>query len=1011
MRVILKVQNKIKLLSLIFVILPFLLNAQQLNKKSITGQVKDKNGETLIGVAVLVKSGSEATVTDIDGNFTLQAKEGDILIFRSISYSTKEVVVTPSSNYEVVLEDDVIALSDVVVVGYGTTKKQSLSSSVASLQPRDLNSGAITDVGRLLQGKVAGLNITASGDPNRPAAIVLRGASTINSPSGPFYVIDGVPGGDISLVAPADIASIDILKDAAATAIYGNRAAAGVIMVTTKKGRKGQTQVTYNGFAGVENVSSRLNLMDASQHRAYLASQGLSYNPIDDLGADTNWQDAVMRSSALSHNHNISFSGGNENSTYAASLNYVNKEGIMKGSSQERIIARLNLDQKAFNDKVKFSLNVANSQTNGNLVPLLNTVLEQVSNHLPVSPVFTENGAWFENYNIPGYFNPVALIDNAKHTNNLNSLLASFNTEVKLPFGLTYNLLLSQQKLTSKSQQYYNSYFGNYSASQFFTNPDPGLGGASLVGNLFGINGSAYKSIYERTQNNLETFVNWDKTFGAHNFNAVLGYSWINTISNDGIESSSTNFPSDFTGFNNFALGNPYGLSNFRINLAGGLEERLLISDFARVNYGYDDKYLIQASIRRDGGSVFGANYQWGYFPSVGAAWRITKEKFMANQNLLSDLKLRMSYGVTGNSEGISQYDAQLIYGITGTYYDNGKQENAYGPIKAPNPNLRWEKTATANIGLDFSFKKNVVSGSIDLYDKSTNDMIFNNVNLSRSLIPGGSILANGGSISNRGVEVLLNVMPVLTDNFSWTTTLNLAANKNEITNLSTEFSNSDSLLYTRPRGSGQTGATLQILKVGYPIGQFFSFDYEGKNAAGLSQFRKKDESITTVPLNGSDYFFLGNAQPKLLVGWSNSIMYKQFDFNVFFRGVFGNQIFNVTKANLFYTPNAATSNLSADLTAEDKVGDARNSFFSNRFIERGDYVRLDNATLGYTVSSKIKGINSLRFYLTGENLMTITGYSGIDPEINQGGIAPGVDNNNFFPKTRVMMFGINASF
>ncbi len=1011
MRVILKVQNKIKLLSLIFVILPFLLNAQQLNKKSITGQVKDKNGETLIGVVVLVKSGSEATVTDIDGNFTLQAKEGDILIFRSISYSTKEVVVTPSSNYEVVLEDDVIALSDVVVVGYGTTKKQSLSSSVASLQPRDLNSGAITDVGRLLQGKVAGLNITASGDPNRPAAIVLRGASTINSPSGPFYVIDGVPGGDISLVAPADIASIDILKDAAATAIYGNRAAAGVIMVTTKKGRKGQTQVTYNGFAGVENVSSRLNLMDASQHRAYLASQGLSYNPIDDLGADTNWQDAVMRSSALSHNHNISFSGGNENSTYAASLNYVNKEGIMKGSSQERIIARLNLDQKAFNDKVKFSLNVSNSQTNGNLVPLLNTVLEQVSNHLPVSPVFTENGTWFENYNIPGYFNPVALIDNAKHTNNLNSLLASFNTEVKLPFGLTYNLLLSQQKLTSKSQQYYNSYFGNYSASQFFTNPDPGLGGASLVGNLFGINGSAYKSIYERTQNNLETFVNWDKTFGAHNFNAVLGYSWINTISNDGIESSSTNFPSDFTGFNNFALGNPYGLSNFRINLAGGLEERLLISDFARVNYGYDDKYLIQASIRRDGGSVFGANYQWGYFPSVGAAWRITKEKFMANQNLLSDLKLRMSYGVTGNSEGISQYDAQLIYGITGTYYDNGKQENAYGPIKAPNPNLRWEKTATANIGLDFSFKKNVVSGSIDLYDKSTNDMIFNNVNLSRSLIPGGSILANGGSISNRGVEVLLNVMPVLTDNFSWTTTLNLAANKNEITNLSTEFSNSDSLLYTRPRGSGQTGATLQILKVGYPIGQFFSFDYEGKNAAGLSQFRKKDESITTVPLNGSDYFFLGNAQPKLLVGWSNSIMYKQFDFNVFFRGVFGNQIFNVTKANLFYTPNAATSNLSADLTAEDKVGDARNSFFSNRFIERGDYVRLDNATLGYTVSSKIKGINSLRFYLTGENLMTITGYSGIDPEINQGGIAPGVDNNNFFPKTRVMMFGINASF
>ena len=888
--------------------------------------------------------------------------------------------------------------------------RKNLSSAITTIKPDEFNSGAITDIGRLLQGKVPGLNISSSGDPNKTAAVVLRGASTINSPSGPFYVIDGVPGGDISLIAPADIASVDILKDAAATAIYGNRASAGVIMVTTKKGRKGQSQVSYNGFVGIEKVSSNLNLMDAAQHRAYVASQGLTYNPVDDLGANTDWLSAVLRNQAVSHNHNLSFSGGGEHSTYSASINYVKKEGIMNYSNQERVIVRLNIEQMALNDKVKFGINVTNSRTKADLVPLQNTVLEQVSSHLPVSPVYNANGVWFENPNIPGYFNPVAITDNAQNRSNYNNLIASFNTEVKLPFGLTYNLLLSQQNLETISQEYYNSYFGNYSASQFYSNPDPGFGGASLVGNLFGVNGSAYKSAYQNKQSNIESFLTWNKKYGDHNINAVVGYSWINTTSRDGIESSSTNFPSDFTGYNNFALGNPYGLSNFRISLAGGLEEKRLISDFARVNYNFNDKYLVQASIRRDGGSVFGANYQWGYFPSVGLAWRVTNEEFMDNQQIFRDLKFRASYGVTGNANGLSQYDAKLIYGITGTYYNNGVQDNAYGPIKAPNPDLRWETTSTANLGLDFTILKGVLTGSLDVYDKRTKDMIFQ-YSVSPSLVPGGSISANGGSISNKGIELMLNATPVRNKVFSWTTTMNLASNKNEITSLTNPYSSGDSILYARPRGQGQTGATLQILKVGKPIGQFFSFDYQGKTDAGLSQFRKKDGTITGAPLNGTDYFYVGNAQPKLLLGWSNSLNYKNFDFNVFFRGVFGNKIFNVTRANLSFTPNATTSNLSSYLTSNDKFSDARNSYYSTRYIESGNYVRLDNATLGYNIKSKIKGVNNIRVYVTGENLLTITKYTGIDPEVNQGGIAPGVDNNNFYPKTTVVMFGLNVSF
>lgn len=992
-----------------FLLLPCLLFAQS---TEVTGTVTDNSGKPVPGATILNKSTKLSVGSTAEGKFSIKAQKGNVLVITAVSFADKEITVGDTRVYNVTLEASAAAMGEVVVIGYGKSSRRTLTSAITTLKPEDLNRGSITDVGRLLQGKVPGLNISANGDPNRRAAIVLRGVSTINSPGGPFFVIDGVPGADISLVAPDDIASIDILKDAAATAIYGNRAASGVIMVTTKKGRKGSAVVTYSGFAGTETVSSRLNLMDADQHRAYLKSQGLSYNPIDDKGANTNWQDAVMRPRALSHNHNLSISGGGDHGSYSASLNYINKEGIMLRSNQERIIARLNIEQLALNDKLKFNINVSNSRTNADLVPLQNTVLEQVTYRLPVSPIYNADGTWFENFNIPGYFNPVGLIDNAQDDNQQNNLIASLNTELKLPFGLTYTLFLSHQNLSSTSRRFFSSYYNLYGSSQFYTNPDPGLGvGTSLVGNLFGNGGAAYRNAYQTRQNNLETFLTWDRSFGEHKLNAVFGFNWLNDISGDGIESSSTNFPSDFISYNNFNLGNPYAISNFRIALAGGFSEKRLISDFARLNYNFSDKYLLQASIRRDGSSVFGANYRWGYFPSVGAAWRIINEGFMSKQKLFSDLKFRASYGVTGNSEGIGPFNSKLVYGITGTYFNNGIQDNSYGPLQGANPDLRWERTSTANLGLDFTMLDGVISGSVDVYDKRTRDMLFRYA-VSPALVPGGSIWANGGSISNKGVELQLNIQPIRTKDFNWTTSFNLAHNRNEITSLKNPFSLGDSIRYVNPRGSGQTGATLQILKVGKPIGQFFSFMYEGKTANGMSQFRKKDGTFSTTVLNGTDYHYVGDAQPTVLVGWNNSFRYRQFDLNVFFRGVFGNEIFNVSRANLSYTPNASVNNLSSFVTDQDKVGDAANSFFSNRYIESGNYVRLDNASIGYNVPvTNIKNIRNLRFYLTGENLWTITNYTGIDPEINQGGVAPGVDNNVFYPKTTSLMFGVNVSF
>ncbi|NOT93280.1 SusC/RagA family TonB-linked outer membrane protein [Ferruginibacter sp.] len=997
---------------LLLFVLPSTIMAQT---KSVTGVVKNSKGDPLSNVTVTVKGSRAGVATAADGTFTISVAQGATLLFTSVNFEASEIRVGAGNNYNVVLADKQTVLTDVVVVGYGKSSRKNLSSAVTTIRPEELNKGAIGDVGQLLQGKVAGLNITSSGDPNRPAAVILRGASTVNSPGDPFYVIDGIPGADIAAVAPDDIASIEVLKDAAAAAIYGNRASSGVIMVSTKRGRKGQSSVSYNGYVGVEKVSNSLDLMDAAGLRAYLMANSVAFSPNDDKGADTDWQSAIQNSSAISHNHNLSFTGSGEHSTYSASLNYFDKEGILQKSHLKRLNARLSFEQTALNDKVKFGMNVLSKTSNANYTPLQNIVLLQAARHSPVSPIKNADGTYFENLNTTGYFNPLAIIDNAQDDTKYTTLIGGFTLEVKLPFNLQYNTNLFYQKTTSLHGEFYSSYYGKYPTSNFYNNPDPGIGIAhTLIGGLFGTSGSALRSTFNNTTKTIESYLTWNKKIKKHSINAVAGYSWQQNIYGEGFQTSSTNFPADNLGYSNLVLGNPYAVASYRINLGNDLTygETRLISDFFRVNYNFDDKYLLQASVRRDGSSVFGANNFWGYFPSVGAAWRISQESFMQNQNIFTDLKLRASYGVTGNSGGIGAYTAKLVYGITGTYYNNGVQAAAYGPIQGSNPDLRWEKTATTNIGLDFTVLKGKLSGSIDWYDKNTTDMLFN-YSVSASLVPGGRIWANGGSINNKGIELSLTATPVSTTNFRWISTLNLAHNKNLITSLQGPYNSGDSIRYSDPEGPGQTNSTLQLLKVGYPLGQFFTLSYAGKDANGISQFNKRNGTVTTgatAPGIGTDYWYMGDAQPKLLMGWSNTLKYKRFDLNVFFRGVFGNKIFNATRADLSYVTAAAQNNILTS-AADDKVTDTKNSFYSNRYIESGTYVRLDNATLAYSIASPIKYVNNIRVYTSVNNLFTITKYKGIDPEISQGGVAPGIDYNNFYPKTRTILLGVNVSF
>lgn len=978
----------------------------------VKGKVTDEKNAGLPGVTIQVKGKNVTASTDGSGGFTINADETAVLIFSYVGFETQEIKVGNQTSLSVVLHEKKEALTDVVVVGYGRQSKKLLATAVTNVRPEDMNKGAIADVGQLLQGKVAGLNITASGNPNANAAVIMRGASTINSPQGPFYVIDGIPGADINAVAPDDIESIDVLKDAAATAIYGNRASNGVIMVSTKKGKQGGLQAAYNGYIGFESISNGLKLMDADQLRAYSAKNNFTISDNDDKGANTDWMDAISKGTALSHNHNLSFSGGTAKSRYSASLNYLNKDGIILQSNLERVIGRLSAEHHALNDHLVFGINLMSSNSKASNVPMQNMVFQQAVKYNPTSPVYNADGTYFENLNTPGYFNPVAIIKNATDDTKYNTLQGNFTTEAKLPFGFTYNLNLMYQKGSSLHGEYYNSYYSDhYNTGQFYTNGDPG-GGRGLRN--FYSDGLAYRNYYQNTSKTLESYLTWNKQFGEHSVKAVLGYSWQKNTSGDGVQASQTNFISDYTSYYNLGLGNYQTVNGFAVDFGGTVyQETKFISDFFRLNYDFKQKYLLQASIRRDGSSIFGANNQWGYFPSVGLAWRIAQEDFLKNSNVISDLKLRVSYGETGNAFGLGAYSAQQLYTKTGTYYNNGVFASSFSTTQGTNPDLKWEVTSTKNIGLDYSLWKGKVSGALEFYEKMTSGMIFG-YRVSQTIDPSGYVIMNVGKLRNRGVELTVNVNAINHKNFKWNTTLNLATNQNKILDLTGPEKygvNADSTLYTQIDGPGTTGSLLQIFAVGGPLGQFYSFNYVGKDATtGNSLFLKKDGTETTAPAIQTDYYPLGSPHPKLIYGWANNFSYKNFDLNIFIRGVIGNKIFNATRADLSYVITAGSTNLTTYATDDAKT-DTKNNNYSSRYVEDGSYLRFDNATLGYRFKMNNPYVSQLRFYATINNAFVVTKYKGIDPEINQGGASLGVDYNSFYPKTRTLLVGVSVGF
>jgi iron complex outermembrane receptor protein len=962
---------------------------------TIKGIVTDENNAPLPGVTVSIKGTSTGTITNPNGAYTIVTKgPGDVILFTLMGSLPKEIIVGDKKVINVTLVTDTKQLKDVVVIGYGTASKKDVTGSITTIKSEEFNQGVLTTPAELLQGKVAGLNVTKSGDPNAAPAVVLRGPSTIRTTGGamePFYVIDGVPGASIDLLAPSDIESIDVLKDAAATAIYGARASNGVIIVTTKRAKPGQTRLTYNAYVAMEEVSKQIDMLTGDELRAYLKKNGQTLAPgVDDDGSNTNWQKLAERK-GYSHNHNVAFGGSNANTEYGGSFNYLKNDGILKNTSLERTTVRGYITQRFFDNRFRLGLTVTNSHTKSNDI-VQSQVLPAMLFYLPTVSPFNPDGTYKENFTRTGSgtLNPLSLIDNNFIKTDDNKTLITGLAQVDIIKGLKYTLSLSSQR----NQNNYNSYYNHASG---------------LAVNL---NGMATRRAYMNTSAVLESYFNYDKTFGANTIKLLAGYTFQQDRTNDGFGLSTQNFSNDALTYNNIFLSNPSNLSQIVFD-NNPISTLRLISYYGRVQYSYADKYLFMASLRNDGSSAFGINNRWGYFPAVSAGWNIASENFMKNIPQITVLKLRAGYGVSGNSAGFNAFTSLLIYGTpagNSKFLYNGNVTNAIGPVRNDNPDLKWEATATTNIGLDFGILKDRISGSVDYYIKKTSDLIYDQYNVSTTQYFVPTYTANVGSIKNSGIEVAISATPIKSRGFTWRTNFNVAHNKNVIDKLSNDRFAIDYIQTAQLGGKGQSGNYSQIIQPGDALGTFKLWHYVGKNDKGESTFQKADGSIVATQPLTTDMRIAGNAQPKLIYGWSNNFYYKNFDLNFLVRGVLGNKILNATLANLNNPTDSKLQNI-PQFTTNESYKDLFGYLISDRFIESGSYLRMDNLTLGYTLKPHTQAVKSLRFFATANNLFVITKYRGIDPEINIGGVTPGIDNNNFYPKTRTFILGLSASF
>ena len=981
-----------KHLFLLLTLLSFSLTA--LAQQKVTGKVKDSSGEPVIGASVVVKGNNTmGTITDFDGNFMLDVPAKSVLVISYIGYVTQEIPTAGKNSLEIVLKEDTKTLDEVVVIGYGTQRKGDVTSSVASVKADNFVKGAVKDVGQLIQGKVAGLAITnPNGDPTGSTQIRLRGTNTIGGANtAPLVLIDGIPG-ELGTVAPEDVESVDVLKDGSAAAIYGTRGTNGVILITTKQAKGVDiNQVEYNGYVSTSLIAKKLDMLNADEFRTLYPDQ--------DHGADTDWIDEISRT-PVSHVHNLSLMGGNSKTNYIANLNYASRQGIMKKSDFESFQGRIEVTHRMFDDKLKLKFglfgkkNQMESTTNGG--SFRGWVYGQATRRNPTDPVRNEDGTWNENVSKFEYENPLALLYEAEGNVKKTQLRYNGNIVYNPIKDLTLSAVFSY--IRDNMNRGYGETLSHISALR------DGLAGWSSVG------------AYTKMEKLMELTAQYNKEIGAHKFSVLGGYSY-NETDFEELWIDNYGFQDDyFGGWHNIGIGS--ALKDGKANIGSKKTPTNLIGFFGRATYSFKNRYLLMGALRYEGASqLWGTDNAWGLFPSISVGWRITEEAFMKNQKIFDDLKLRVGYGVTGSQPkdpflGV----AMLKYGSYA--FVNGNWVQTIVPASNPNPDLKWEEKKETNIGLDFVSWGGRLSGSIDYYNRDVDGLIYEyGVPTPPNLY--NKTMANGGTMRNRGVEVLVTVVPVQNKDFEWSTTGTFSLNSNKLISLSGSIFKSDYDYFNTGtvEYSGQVADSHRV-QVGESIGNFYGFKVVDVDSEGRWIYEDRNgelvnyKDFTHAP---EDKHVIGNGLPKWYAGWNNTLRYKNFDLNVTMRGAFGFQIINGGRMNYENVKNSRFENRLKSVNdlvfGKHTLSPEVEPEFNSYYVEDGDYWKIDNITLGYSFGQVGKYIKSLRIYGSVLNALTITGYKGIDPEVSTDGLTPGYDTRDRYPSVRSFTFGVNVKF
>ncbi len=952
-------------------------------ERSVSGRITSADDNSAIpGVNVLEKGTSNGTVSDSDGNFRINVGPNAVLVFSFVGYTTQEVTVGSQSTVNISLVSDVTALSEVVVVGYGLQDKKEITSSVVSVTTEGFNRGNVNDPALLLQGKVPGLSIyNRGGDPNTNATIRLRGLSTVGANTEPLIIVDGVLGASLANVDPNDIESVNVLKDGSASAIYGSRASSGVIIVTTKRGSKrgGGMSVEYNGFVAAATPFRQQPSLSASE---YIAAGG------NNLGSVTNWQDEVTRT-GMTNVHNLAVSGGNQTTSFRMSTNFRNVQGILEGSGFNQINTRANLLHSALNDRLKIDINMSITNRNSNFS--FNEALRYAVLFNPTAPIRFGNGDFYQAILFDN-FNPVAIIEQNVNRGNRRNI----NYNAKIDYSITDNLTAT----VNYGQQFENNLNGEYySRNSLFR----------------GLNRGGLARRYTNSINFtlFEAYATYAKEFGKFDLSVTGGYSFQEDEFQD-VFIEMGDFPSDALGFNALELsgdrlkGIP-GLLNIQSNTN---PKNQIVAQFARLNLTFDKGIFFNASVRREGSTRLGADNRYGIFPAFGAGVDILK---YANIASMSAFKFRAGYGVTGalpRANGLAQDRFQYDFANGG----NVQQ------VQLGNPNLRWEQKEEINLGIDFGFSQRL-TGSLDVYTRNIKDFIQpTRVQIGQQ--PANTQFQNSGSLRTRGIELALNYTGVKLGQVTWNPGIVASTYRSTLTDFVVQEN-----MIAELGAPGQNGTFMVRSKVGEEVGQIWGPVFDGVEGNGAPRFRdiNGDGQVIAAPgqaLNpNADFQVLGRGFPTLELGWTNEFRYKNWDLNAFFRGAFGHSLVNNFRA--FYEPIDPGAINSYNRVITDKaVPGLTVAQFSSLYVERGDFLKLDNITLGYNFKTAGKTLRSARLFFTVQNAFILTNYTGIDPEpvlqdfgsADNGGfqgtepnvLAPGIDRRNSYFNSRTFTFGVN---